>query len=332
MKVVVTDFIEGDLEWEAEQFSQEGIEFAAFQLKYACEEELAEAGAGADVVIVNMAPVTARVIEGWGRCGLVIRHGIGYDNVDSEALGHRGIPLVNIPDYCTEEVAEQAIALILACGRKIVTSRRVLDDSVRDGCWNFDRVHPIHRLHGQTLGIIGCGRIGSRVYQKLTAFGFEFAICDPYLSRARKTQLGIETEPLESVLARSDFVTLHTPLNNETGHLINERTLSIMKPSAFLINTARAGIIDQDALAGALQEGRIGGAGLDVYIREPPDAEDPLLSMDNVILTPHLSWCSVEAERLIREKIVAQVLHFREGLPLENVVNEDCLKALEASS
>ncbi len=331
MKVVVTDFIETDLEWEAERFRQESIEFKAFQLKYASELELAAAAEDADVVIVNMAPITSRVIDGWQKCRLVIRHGIGFDNVDIEALGSRGIPLVNMPDYCTEEVAEQAIALILACGRKIFSSRRILDSSVSQGCWNFNHIHPIHRLCGQTLGIIGCGRIGSRVYRKLSSFGYEFAICDPYLSSRRKAHLGIETESLDSVLARSDFVTLHTPLNHETEHLINEQTLSLMKPTAYLINTARAGLVDQNALVSALRNRRIAGAGLDVFLSEPPDPEDPLLSMDNVVLTPHLSWCSLEAERLIREKIVAQVLRFRDGEPPENVVNEDYLKAIEAS-
>jgi D-3-phosphoglycerate dehydrogenase len=284
------------------------------------------------VVIVNMAPITTQVIQGWKQCSLVIRHGIGYDNVDTVALGQRGIPLVNVPDYCVEEVAEQAIALILACGRKINSSRRILENSVRQGCWSFDGIYPLHRLRGQTLGIIGCGRIGSRVYQKLAGFEFEFAICDPYLSTTRKAQLGIETEPLDSVLTRADFVTLHTPLNRETEHLINARTLSLMKPSAYLINTARAGIVDQDALVRALQDKKIAGAGLDVFIPEPPAPNDPLLAMDNVILTPHLSWCSVEAERLIREKILAQVLRFRDGLPPVNVVNEEYLKVLEVSS
>ncbi|MCK6496478.1 C-terminal binding protein [bacterium] len=330
MKVIVTDFIESNLAWEQDLFQQQGIDFYPFQLKYASEEELAAAGSDADVVIVNMAPISEQVIAGWTRCSLVIRHGIGYDNVDVEALSRRGIPLVNIPDYCVEEVAEQTIALILSLGRKVAFSRMILEASVQRGSWDFSDIYPIHRMRGQTLGIIGCGRIGSRVYEKLKEFGFKFAFCDPYLSNTRKNAMGIRTEPLDEVLVRSDFITLHTPLNSETEMLINEKTLRLMKPSAYLINTARAGLIDQNALVCALKEGRIAGAALDVFIPEPPLPEEELLGMENVILTPHLSWCSVESEQTIREKIVDQVLRFRDGHSLDNIVNWEALKLLEA--
>lgn len=331
LKVIVTDYIETDLEAEKDFFERQGIDFSNYQLKYASEEELAAAGHDAEVVIVNMAPVTARVIDGWASCNLVIRHGIGYDNVDVEALTSRGIPLVNIPDYCVEEVAEQAIALILSLGRKVAFSRTVLNESVQRGSWDFSNIYPIHRMRDQTLGIIGFGRIGSRVYQKLHGFGFNFSICDPYLSDDRKSALGIETESLEAVLARSDYVSLHAPLNAETENLINAETLRLMKPSAHLINTARAGLVDQRALVTALQEGWIAGAALDVFVPEPPSPDEPLLAMENVILTPHLSWCSVEAERTIREKIIDQVLQYRDGVSLQNVVNQDALKLLGAS-
>ena len=174
LKVVITDYIEPDLNWEAAEMDKRGIEFAYHQLKFEPVEKVIAATRDADIVVVNMVKVTPELIAGWTKCKLVIRHGVGYDNVDVAALNAAGIPLCYIPDYCVEEVAEQAIALILACGRKVVSSRKVLDDSSARGIWDFNPVIPVFRMAGQTVGIIGCGRIGSRVYQKLASFGVKF--------------------------------------------------------------------------------------------------------------------------------------------------------------
>ncbi|MFB3906340.1 MAG: C-terminal binding protein [Acidobacteriota bacterium] len=326
MRVVVTDYIEPDLNWEHEQLSPLAVELDSYQLKAAPVERLIEATRDADIVVVNMAPVTSALVSGWRKCSLVIRHGIGYDNVDVQALTKRGIPLVNIPDYCPEEVAEQAIALLYALARKIVFSRTILERSSRQGEWNFEGIAPIHRMKGRTVGIIGCGRIGSRVLRKLSGSGMQLLVCDPYLSTQRQRELGIDVLRLEDVLARADFVTLHTPLNDETRRLISRSTLALMKPSAFLINTARAGLIENEALYEALVNGRLAGAALDVFSPEPPPADFPFFQLPNVILTPHLSWYSVEAEWEIREKIVEQIKRKREGLPLLNCVNPEVLQ------
>ncbi len=190
VKVVVTDFIEPDLEWEAKEMARRGVEFQTHQLKFAPSHEVIAATRDADLVIVNMVPITTEVISQWEKCRLVIRHGVGYDNVDVKALKKAGIPLCYIPDYCAEEVAEQAIALLFACGRKLVASRRVLECSSAQGSWDFAGVVPMFLMAGQTLGIIGCGRIGSLVYRKLKSFGFKFLICDPYLSEEQEARVG----------------------------------------------------------------------------------------------------------------------------------------------
>ncbi len=315
IKVVVTDYIEPDLNWEAEEMARRGVEFVTHQLKFAPAADVIAATRDADVVVVNMVAITPEVIAGFEKCKLVIRHGVGYDNVNLPALKAAGIPLCYIPDYCAEEVAEQAIALILGCGRRLVSSRKVLEDSSAAGRWDFNPVIPMFRMAGRKLGIIGCGRIGSLVYRKLQSFGFEFLVCDPYLSEERKRELGITTVDLETVFRESDFITIHTPLNEETRHLVNARTLAMMKPTAYIVNTARGPMVDHCALAEALEKGVIAGAGIDVFDVEPPPPSYPLFNQPNAILTPHLAWYSEDASRTIRELIVLEIDRYLAGQP-----------------
>jgi D-3-phosphoglycerate dehydrogenase len=321
MKVVVTDYIESDLKMEAEKLAAQGIEFTAHQLKFAPMADVVEATRDADVVVVNMVPITRPLVETWTRFRTVIRHGVGYDNVDLEALDDAGIPLCYIPDYCVDEVAEQAIALIFACARRIVSSGKVLEESAAAGRWDFKDVIPIFRMAGQKLGILGCGRIGSRVYEKLKSFGFEFVICDPYLKEERKRKLGIETVDKETLFRQADLITIHTPLNAETRHIVNRQTLSLMKPTAYLVNTARGGMVDSQALAEALQQHQIAGAAIDVYETEPPKPDYPLFGLPNAILTPHLSWYSEDAGIRIREIILLEIERAAKGLPPRYIAN-----------
>ncbi len=315
LKVVVTDYIEPDLNWEAQELARRGVEFKAHQLKFAPHADVIAATRDADVVIVNMVPITAEIIPKWEKCRLVIRHGVGYDNVDVAALNKAGIPLCYFPDYCAEEVAEQAIALLMACGRRLNAARRALDISSARGAWDFAETVPIFLMAGRTLGIIGCGRIGSLVYRKLRSFGFKFLICDPYLSAERKKELEIEVVDKEKVFRESDFITIHTPLTRETRHLVNEQTLSLMKPTAYLVNTSRGLMVDLQALAKALEKGVIAGAGIDVFEVEPPPPDSPLFRLPNTVLTPHLSWYSEDSGRRIRELIVTEIDRFIAGQP-----------------
>ncbi|MEN6606638.1 MAG: C-terminal binding protein [Bryobacteraceae bacterium] len=313
MKVVVTDYIEPDLNWETEELARRGVEFSCHQLKFLPAERVIEATEDADVVVVNMVKITPEVVAGWKRCRLVIRHGVGYDNVDLDALAKANIPLCYIPDYCSEEVAEQAISLMMTCARKTSWSRKVLDDSSARGQWDFADIIPMYRIAGKTVGLLGCGRIGSRVYQKLKSFGVNFLIADPYLSDRRKAELGIEVVDAETVFRGADFLTIHTLLNDETRHIVCEKTLRMMKPTAYLVNTARGPMVDVDALAKALKEGWIAGAGIDVFDVEPPPPDYPLFHAPNVVLTPHLAWYSEDAAWRIRELIVLEIDRFMTG-------------------
>ena len=325
ISVVVTDYIETDLDFEAAELAKRGVRFECYQLKAASEQEVIDRTHEADIVVVNMVKITRAIINKWKKCKLVIRHGAGYDNVDVEALTERRIVLEYIPDYCSHEVAEQAISLIFACARKVVWSRKILDDSVARGEWDFSSIIPMYRIDGSTVGIVGCGRIGALVYQKLRGFGVKFLICDPYLSEKRKTDLGIETVDLETTCRNSDFITVHTPLNDKTRNIINAETLAWMKPTAYLINTSRGGMVDHDALGDTLKNRRIAGAAIDVFDAEPPKPDFPLLSLDNVILTPHISWYSKDSERSIRRKIVQDIDMFLDGTSPRIPVNPEAL-------
>ena len=170
-------------------------------------------------------------------------------------------------------------------------------------------------MAGQTLGIVGCGRIGSRVYEKLRSFGFKFLICDPFLSEQRQKELGVETVSKETLFRESDFITIHTPLNKDTRHIVNRETLAMMKPTAYLVNTARGGMVDSEALAEALKKRTIAGAGIDVYETEPPSPDDALFKLPNATLAPHLAWYSEDSGWKIRELIVLEIDRFLAGKP-----------------
>lgn len=325
LKVVVTDYIEDNLDWEASKCAEAGLDFEAYQLKFRPEAEILDKIRDADIIVVNMVKMTESIMAQLKKCRLLIRHGIGYDNVDVAGCTKHGIQFAYQPDYCKEDVAEHAIALLFACARKVLWSRRTLDASSARGQWDFSDLFPLYRLDGKTLGIIGVGRIGSRVYRKLRTFGFQILGNDPYLTDQRRAELGMEFVDQETLIRSSDFVTLHTPLTDETRHMINERTLGWMKPTAYLINTSRGPMVDAEALAAALRSRRIAGAAIDVYDQEPPPPEHPLFGLDNVILTPHIGWASEEAGWEIRQSIMDDILSAAAGRPARCVVNPEVL-------
>ncbi len=313
-KVVVTDYIEPDLDWEVEQFARRDVDFSAFQLKNAPVAELLNVVGDADVLIVNMAPISEEVLSGLGRTKLIIRHGVGYDNIDVLAASRRGIVVSYMPDYCMHEVAEQAVMLIMACQRKLNQQICLTEESSRSGKWVFKPIYPLHSVHGKTLGIIGCGRIGSLVHQMMQGFGLaRILICDPYLTDERMRELKSPFVSLNELLAVSDIVTVHTPLGPETYHMLDEAQFKLMKPTSILVNTARGGIVNLAALDAALRSGRPGFAGIDVYEQEPPGADMAILRNDKAICTPHLAWLSEESGWNIRKQIVADVDCFLRG-------------------
>lgn len=319
-KVVVTDYDYPTLEPERKVLEPAGYGLIPAQCK--TEEEVIAACKDADALIVQYAPITRRVIEALERCRVIARYGVGVDTVDLEAATDHGIYVANVPDYCVDEVSEQAVAFVLACARKIP----LLEKSVRAGTWDFTVARPVHRIRGQKLGIVGLGRIGRRVALNARALGMEVLAYDPYLTQEVFTQHQAKAVNFEDLLRESDFVSIHAPLNSETYHMFGEGEFRQMKTSAFLINTARGGIVDREALYQGVRKGEIAGAAMDVLEVEPIDSDDPLLELPNIIITPHTSWYSEEAFVELKTKVAQEVVRVLKGQLPRSLVNPQVIQ------
>ena len=245
----------------------------------------------ADGVIVRLQPFTEKVMEALPKVRVVGRYGIGVDNIDCESATRHGVAVGNVCDYAVNEVSEQALALLLSCARKTASH----DKRIRAGEWDIAQTDPIHRVQGATLGIIGLGRIPRALLKKVQGFEFRILACDPFIAEDAAKRLGVELVDLDTLLAESDFVSVHAPLNDETRHMIDESGLKKMKPTAILVNTARGGVVDTDALYRALKEGWINSAGLDVHEEEPVPKDYAMFELENVVISDHAGWYSEES-------------------------------------
>ena len=260
----------------------------------------------ADVVLVRESPLPRQAIEAMQRCRAIIRYGIGVDNIDQAAASERHIRVANVPDYGTEEVATQTVALALAVVRRL----RLHDAELRAGRWSTGVLQPMHRLRGATLGLVGYGRIARRTHEMLAGFGFaRTLVSDP----SHQPPEGTEGTDVDTICREADLISLHAPLTAATRHIVDARRIALMRPTAVLVNTARGGLVDLDALASALAERRILGAGLDVFEHEPPDPAHPIFRLDNAVLTNHIGWYSEEAMRDLQRKAAEEVVRVLRG-------------------
>jgi D-3-phosphoglycerate dehydrogenase len=282
--------------------------------------------AEADVLISGGAPIDAATFAKLTRVRFVLRPYVGYDDIDVDGATQSGILFANVPDTFIEEVANHTLALILAANRAIVP----MDKFMRAGRWSAgERPRgpqlPIHRPSYMTLGLVGFGNIARLVADRARPFGFKMLAADPYVQPEVAAAMGVTLVELDDLLAQSDVVSLHVFLNAQTRGLIDARRLSLMKKDAYLVNTSRGPVIDETALIEALRSGQLSGAGLDVFEREPIAADNPLLTMDNVLLTPHVASYSIEGDKLHQQRIADIVLNVVRGnLPERKVVvNKD---------
>jgi D-3-phosphoglycerate dehydrogenase / 2-oxoglutarate reductase len=294
------------------------VEFIRYELEG--EDALIAECAEADALICAYAPLTARVLDALPEVRIVAFMATGYNSVDLDAATARGIVVTNVPDYCTQEVADHTMGFLLALGRNLLRHH----GCVLDGRWDYEACGKPDRISHQTLGIIGLGRIGRAVALRAQAFGLRVMASDPYVDAATMKAFGVRKAGLDEVL-RCDYVSLHCALTDETRGIIGEAELKAMKPSAYLINTARGACVDDDALAAALQTGAIAGAGLDVLWPEPLPAGHPLYTLDNVILTPHTAFMSRVSEEEVREKACLEVVRALRGDTPHYVVNTEVL-------
>jgi D-3-phosphoglycerate dehydrogenase / 2-oxoglutarate reductase len=288
---------------------------ARFALRPCLRDEAAAQAAvrDADVVLVRESPVSRKVIEAMEHCQAIIRYGIGVDNIDQAAASQRRIQVANVPDYGTDEVSSHAVALALGVARHL----SLHNAEVRSGRWSTGVLQPMVRWRGRTLGLVGFGRIARMTLEKLQGFGFgRVLVYDPTAEVPR----GIEKTDMDSLCAQADVISLHAPLNLQTRHLIDARRLALMRSTAILVNTARGGLVDTDALYEALKERRILGAGLDVFEHEPPGAH-PLLQLSNVMVTNHMGWYSEESMRELQRKTAEEAVRVLRGHPLLHWLN-----------
>jgi phosphoglycerate dehydrogenase-like enzyme len=273
----------------------------------------------ADVVIISSrTKLTAKVLDEMESCQLIVTTSVGFENVDVETTSSRHIRVANVPNYCIEEVADHTLGLLLALTRKI----RLLNKLVEDGRWDqYSSVGQIPRLRGSILGIVGLGRIGTAVAIRAKVLGMEVLVYDPYVPPGKDRSIGVASVDFDSLLRRSDVISMHVPLTNETRHMISTQEFLRMKTGIFLVNTARGAVVDLKALVDALNSGKVAGAGLDVFEKEPPDPNDPLLHMHQVIVTPHTAYLSTSSELDRQEMSVAEVGRFLRKERLRNLVD-----------
>ncbi len=268
------------------------------------EEEALRSLARADAILVNLFPLGVRVIEAMERCRVISRYGVGYDNVDVPAATRKGIWVARVPDYSLEEVSDQALALLMACVRKVAYK----DRAIRAGRWNLHKDQPCHRMAGGTMGLVGYGAIARCLHRKIAGLGLaRILVHDPYVDPAVVKAAGCVPVDLEALVRQSDFLSVHVPLSSETRGLIGERQISAMKPTAVLVNTSRGPVVDEKALAAALAAGRLAGAGLDVFETEPLPPESPLRKLDTVVLSDHAGWYSEESIVELKTKAARNV-------------------------
>lgn len=316
-RVLLTDYAWPDLNIErsilqkacAELIVAEGTDAAS----------LARLAADCDAIMTNWVNVPESVIAAAPKCKIIARLGIGLDNIDVAAATRRGIVVTNVPDYCVTEVAEHALALILSLARKVAFYHQ----ETKTGRYNLKDGLPLHRIEGQTLGIIGFGNIGRKLAEMAAGIGLNVLATARRPRNSAELPRGASWCDLNKLLSESDFISLHLPLNSDTKHLIGAAQLACVKPGAFVINTARGGLIDHAALAAALAANKLAGAALDVQDPEPPDLSLPPYNDPRVIVTPHVAFVSTESLENLRTRTAMQVATRLRGEWPENIVNPE---------
>jgi D-3-phosphoglycerate dehydrogenase / 2-oxoglutarate reductase len=289
MKVVLTDQVFPTIDNERRILGSIGAELVV--LDDSSVESVRENARDADGLLNTYVPIDRETLTHLERCKVIARYGIGVDNVDLSAARDRGVVVTNVPDYCVDEVADHTMSLLLAGARKIVTGHA----HTIAGGWGIDPMRPVHRLRGRTLGLIGFGNIARGVAARAQPFGLDVVTYDPYVADEILESMRVSrAASLEELLGASDIVSVHVPLMEETRGLIGERALERMRPGALLLNTSRGPIVDVDAVLAALRKGGLGGAGLDVFPTEPPNAA-AFEGVDNLVVTPHAAFYSDEA-------------------------------------
>lgn len=319
MKIVITDH--GFPHLDHERAVLEGAGHTVDVAPGKSEAELKAATRDADALLVQFAPVTAAIIENLDRCRVIVRYGIGYDNVDLAAAGRRGIPVCNVPDYCIPEVADHTMTLALTLARRVPQTEAAL----RAGGWKIMPPTPFPAFRDVTFVTAGFGRIARDVLARAKVFGFKLAAYDPYVPAEAFEDAGVRRLDEDELWTEAGVLSLHLPLSDATHHWVNAQTLARLRPGAIVINTARGALIDTSALAESLQSGHLGGAGLDVHEVEPLPGDHVIRSAPNAVLTSHTAWYSGASIPELQRKAAQAVARVLAGDAPTNVVNRNFL-------
>ncbi|MGH6858754.1 MAG: C-terminal binding protein [Phyllobacterium sp.] len=331
-KVVITDYDYGDVDTERAILERVGARVVALQAKH--ESDLFDEIRDCAAVMNQYARVGAEAIRRMEHCQVIARYGVGVDIVDVDAASEKGVLVTNVRDYCTEEVADHAISLWLTLARQLPA----YDKATHQGIWQWQSGAPIHRLRGQTMGIVSFGRIGQAIALRARGFGLEIVVYDPFMDEAQVAAAGARKVDKAELLALSDVLMMQVPMTPETRHFLSEQEFRQMKPNAILVNTGRGPTIDNKALYKALTENWIAAAGLDDPEEEPAKRaswsphDNPLFTLPNVIVTPHAAYYSEESIRAAREIAASEVARVLTGQKPLNPVNADRLKPAEVMS
>lgn len=314
-EVMICDCDHEHVNQEQEVFGAAGIEFEWLQSKD--QDEVIRTCRGAKVLLNQYVYMDRKIFEAMPELRCIVRYGVGYNNINIPDATEYGVQVCNVPDYGTCEVADQALALMMALTRKVCLA----NDLVHQGIWDYSREVPIFRLGQCTVGVYGMGRIGTEFAKRAAAFGCKMIACEINENAKAKAPGFIEFVDFEEMLRRSDIISIHSPLDEKTYHRFGKAEFAAMKPTAYVVNVARGGIIDEDALLEALQTKQIAGAGLDVVEHEPLAADDPLLQAKNLIITPHTAWYSEQASVDLKRKAAEEAVRFIRGEQLHYPLN-----------
>lgn len=317
MKIVITDHRFKGVEQERRVIEGAGGSLVVGQA--ADESTAAELCKDADGVLTARAPITRHAIYAMTRCRIIVRYGIGVETIDIPAATERGIMVANVPDYCVDEVSDHALTLLLMMARQTIPAMSL----AREDRWLIGKMPPLHRLRGRVCGLFGCGQIGTVLVKKVQPLGMRVVICDPNLSEDKSRELGAELVSFDGLLAQSDFISLHAPLNDKTRRILDASAFAKMKSTAFIVNTARGGLVDEEALIAALDGGRLAGVALDVLESETAvtSTRSALVNHPKIIVTPHTAWLSEESRASLQLKAVEQVLAALRGEKPYGLVN-----------
>lgn len=314
MRVVITDCDHDAIAEERAVAVERKLDLELFQCR--SEDDVIAAASDADAIVVQYAPITARVLDALPRLRAIGRYGVGVDTVDVAAATARGVAVCNVPDYGTEDVSDHAIALALSLVRGVTQ----LDRQTRDGAYRLSDVKPLHRISALTLGVVGVGRIGAATARKAAALGFTVLGHDP---RPGVTAADVPLVGFDQLLAQADVVSLHVPLDEHTKHLIDDDALARMTPGAMLVNTCRGGVVDTAALVRAIRSGHVKAAALDVFEEEPLPTTSELLQLPSVVVTPHTAWYSEESESELKRRAIENVVDYCAGHTPRDLLNPE---------